>query len=200
MNVKKFLHSMTVALAMMSWLGPTIGGKTVSCCRKTIFNRLFITACSLLVIAAVFLTGCTTIKNTHFQGGTIVPNNYHVPNIIVTYQAGENCPARIQYFLIETAKGLAIFERSEDGSGALFQDNWQDENGDHFVGWVSPIRSKHATGGGPAYEYIVPLDRSKEAKRIVYPKMKYKLEPVGRAMRPISTDPEKRSICTLVPK
>ena len=168
--------------------------------RKFNLNSLFINAYSLLVFAAISVSGCATIYNACFQGGKLVPKNYHVQKVIVAYQPGENAPARAQYFLIETAEGLAFFERKEDGSGAIIQDHWQDDEGDHFVGWVSPIRSKDATGGGPAFEFIVPIDRSKEAKRIVYPKRKYDLEPVSGAMRPISTDPTTRHVSTLVPK
>jgi hypothetical protein len=92
--------------------------------------------------------------------------------------------------LVKTDKGEAIFERSPDGSGALFETYWTDSEGDHFAGWV-------ATSHG--YEFVVPKDRKKPAKKYVYPSGYYELKEKDGITRPVpntSIDP----VATLIPK
>jgi hypothetical protein len=68
-------------------------------------------------------------------------------------------PPNVVYQLVNTEWGEAMFEKSPDGSGALFLMRWQDDDGEHFGAWV-------ATSNG--YEFVVPLDRTKSVKKYVY--------------------------------
>jgi len=108
----------------------------------TRFSYLF---CCVTIL--FFFSGCASLKvqNAFLQGGTVVPENYNVQKVIVSYRAEGTVSERIKYFLIETNGVLSIFERSEDGSGSLLQTRWQDDQGDHFAAWVSP----------PLYSYKV---------------------------------------------
>ena len=157
-------------------------------------------------IMLFLLSGCATVMSTFSQGGKVVPKGYNIQKVIVAYRAEGEVPARVQYFLIETDEGLAIFERSEDGSGSLLQTRWQDDQGDHFAVWVSPpfipirLQSSKHYRGGPAYEFVVPFDRSKEAKRFVYQKGKFTIQIINGIARPVPKDPEIKPVATLIPK
>jgi len=156
------------------------------------------------------LAGCAATLSTFAQGGKMVPKGYNIQKVIVAYRAEGEVPARVQYFLIETDEGLAIFERSENGSGTLFQAHWQDDQGDHFASWLIPLpgfsllvaRPVPSLSGccGPAYEFIVPLDRSKEVKRFVYPKQTYSIKKINWISRPVPKDPKTEPVATLIPK
>jgi len=169
----------------------------------TRFSYLF---CCVTIL--FFFSGCASLKvqNAFLQGGTVVPENYNVQKVIVSYRAEGTVSERIKYFLIETNGVLSIFERSEDGSGSLLQTRWQDDQGDHFAAWVSPpfipirLQSSKHYRGGPAYEFVVPFDRSKEAKRFVYQKGKFTIQIVNGIARPVPKDPEIKPVATLIPK
>lgn len=126
-------------------------------------------------IMLFLLSGCASLKvqNAFLKGGTVVPANYNVQKVIVSYRAEGTVPERIKYFLIETDGAFSIFERSEDGSGVLIQTHWQDDQGDHFAAWAGPpfipkwLESSKHYRGAVGYEFFVPFDRSKEAKRFV---------------------------------
>ena len=149
-----------------------------------------------------FFSGCASLKvqNAFLQGGTVVPENYNVQKVIVSYRAEGTVSERIKYFLIETDGVLSIFERSEDGSGSLLQTRWQDDQGDHFAAWVSPPFISKRLQSGPAYEFVVPFDRSKEAKRFVYQKGKFTIQMINGITRPVPKDPEIQPVATLIPK
>ncbi len=155
-------------------------------------------------LALFLLLGCASV---FMQGGTIVPEDYQVQKVIVSYRAEGTVPERIQYFLVETDRGLAIFERSEDGSGCLMQTHWQDDQCDHFAAWISPSYvpkrfqgRKFGAGMGPAYEFVVPFDRSKEAKKFVYEKGTYRVQAIDGMWRPVPKDPKTEPVATLIPK
>jgi len=141
-----------------------------------------------IIVVCFVLFGCAS---TFMKGGTLVPNGYRIQNVIVAYRAEGTVPARVQYFLIETDNVQAIFERSEDGSGALFQTHWVDDQGDHFAGWV-------ATSHG--YEFVIPTDRTKEGKKYVYPVGRYRIETIDGIRRPVPNDPKPEPVARLIPK
>ena len=114
------------------------------------------------------------------KGGSLVKAGYQAKKVIVSYRAEGIVPQGVKYLLIETETGQAIFEKSPDGSGALFQTRWRDDKGDHFAGWV-------ATSHG--YEFIVPVDRTKEAKRFVYPAKTYTIKEIDGIARPVPLSP-----------
>jgi len=158
-----------------------------------------------IIVVSFISSGCASML---MKGGTLVPSGYKVQKVIVAYRAEGTAPSRAQYFLVETDKGQAIFERSEDGSGALFQTHWLDDQGDHFAGWVSllPGRGVPLEGSGilfmkgPAYEFIVPLDRSKEARKFVYPKGTYRIRKINGISRPVPNSSFTKPVARLIPK
>ncbi len=140
----------------------------------------------LTVFTMILLTACASM---FMQGGSLVPAGYNA-NIVVNYDGKGTVPPGITYHLVKTDKGEAIFERSPDGSGALFETHWTDSDGDHFAGWV-------ATSHG--YEFVVPKDRKKSANKYVYPAGYYELKEKDGVTRPVpntSIDP----VATLIPK
>lgn len=141
-----------------------------------------------IIVVSFISSGCASM---FMKGGTLVPKGYKVQKVIVAYRAEGTVPARVQYFLVETDKGQAIFERSEDGSGALFQTHWIDDQGDHFAGWV-------ATSHG--YEFVIPTDRTKEGKKYVYPVKTYRIKMIDGIQRPVPNDPKTEPVARLIPK
>ena len=129
-------------------------------------------SCSVM-IAFLLVTGCAAM---FIEGGSLVSAGYEPQKILVTYRAEGIVPPGVTYLLVESDRGPAIFERSEDGSGTLLRTHWRDQQGDHFAGWV-------VTSHG--YEYIVPLDRSKPAKKFVYPKGYYSVKGIDGVSRPV---------------
>ena len=126
-----------------------------------------------VIICLFLVVGCASM---FIGGGALVPAGYKPQSVLVTYRAEGTVPAGVRYMLVQTEKGSAIFERSPDGSGTLFQTIWRDEQGDHFAGWV-------VTSHG--YEFIVPLDRSKPAKKYVYPSGYYSVKEINGISRPV---------------
>ena len=141
-----------------------------------------------MVIVNLILLGCASM---FMKGGTLVPKDYEIPKTIVAYSAEGIVPEGVEYLLVETDQGMAIFERSTDGSGALFQTHWKDELGDHFAGWVLT---------GPAYEFIVPSDRSREARKYFYPKGSYSFKELNGVSRPVPNNPNTKPVARLIPK
>lgn len=122
------------------------------------------------------------------KGGDLAPRGYKPQKVLVTYKAEGTVPQGVEYQLIETDRGQAVFERSPDGSGALFLTRWHDERGDHFAGWV-------ATSHG--YEFVRLGDGKVE--KYVYPKGYYSVKEIGGIARPVpvvKVDP----VATLIPK
>ena len=141
----------------------------------------------LLLTMLMVMIGCASM---FMKGGSLAPAGYQPQKVMVTYRAEGSVPPGVTYLLVRTEKGEAMFERSADGSGSLFETSWTDDKGDHFAGWV-------ATSHG--YEYVVPKDRKQPAKRYVYPKGFYTLQNVGDQERPVpvvAVDP----VSTLIPQ
>jgi hypothetical protein len=143
------------------------------------------------VIVVIFLflaSGCTA--SMFMKGGSLVSEGYKPQTVLVTYRAEGIVPAGVRYQLVQTEKGHAIFERSPDGSGTLFEIVWRDDRGEHFAGWV-------ATSHG--YEFIVPLDRSKPVVKYVYPKGSYSIKEIGGVSRPVP-DTTVEPVARLIPQ
>ncbi len=143
-----------------------------------------------MIVAAVVVTVIAGCASMFMKGGSLAPAGYQPPKVLVTYQAEGAVPPGVTYLLVQTEKGEAIFERSPDGSGALFETKWTDEKGDHFAGWVA---TSHA------YEYVVPKDRRQAAKRFVYPAGYYTVQAVGGIERPVPAAAIE-AVATLKPK
>ncbi len=139
---------------------------------------------ALLVLV---LAGCASM---FIQGGALVDKGYNPQKVLVSYKAEGTVPQGVEYQLVQTDKGEALFERSADGSGVLFLNRWQDEKGDHFAGWVSRSHG---------YEYLVPRDRSAKGQKFVYPAGFYTIKEIGGIERPVpvvQVDP----VAVLVPR
>jgi len=126
------------------------------------------------------------------KGGALAPKNYKPVKELVAYRTEGTVPAGVQYFLVETDEGPAIFERSDaDGSGALFLNHWKDDQGVHFAGWVAKSHG---------YEFVISTDKSKEGKKYVYPARTYKIEKINGVERPVPNDPNVEPVARLYPK
>jgi hypothetical protein len=124
------------------------------------------------------------------KGGSLVKAGYQPKKLLISYRAEGIVPQGVRYLLIDTGRGEAIFERSPDGSGALMQTHWRDDKGDHYAGWVA--RSY-------GFEFIVPLDRTKEAKKFAYPAGTYEVKKIGGIWRPIPNKPVE-PVARLIPE
>lgn len=144
----------------------------------------------ILITLLIFsiLAGCASM---FINGGTLVSEGYKIENVMVAYRTEGIVPERIQYFLVEIDEQQAIFERSEDGSGVLFETHWKDSQGDHFSGWVY---KRHG------YEFIIPTDRLKEGKKYVYPVNTYRIKTINGIERPVPNDKTVKAIARLIPK
>ncbi len=69
------------------------------------------------LLGFVLLFGCASM---FMKGGALVETGYNPQKVLVSYKAEGTVPQGVEYLLIETENGQAIFERSPDGSGALF--------------------------------------------------------------------------------
>jgi hypothetical protein len=135
----------------------------------------------------VILLGCAS---SFMKGGTLVPAKYTPRKVLVMYKAEGIVPPNVVYQLVDTEWGEAMFEKSPDGSGAVFLLRWEDEKGVHFGGWVAKSNG---------YEFVVPLDRTKNVKKYVYPAGTFRYEKVGTNGRLVPTmkiDP----VATLIPQ
>ncbi|HUL22957.1 MAG TPA: hypothetical protein VLZ10_15985 [Thermodesulfobacteriota bacterium] len=151
---------------------------------KEYFGR---TKVFVLFLVVFFVLGCAS---AFMKGGSLVRAGYQAKKVIVSYRAEGIVPQGAKYLLIETGTGQAIFEKSADGSGALFETRWHDDKGDHFAGWV-------ATSHG--YEFIVPVDRKKEAKKFVYPAKTYTVKEISGIWRPVPLNPVE-PVARLIPE
>ena len=126
-----------------------------------------------LILLLTITTGCAS---WFMNGGVMVDKDY-VPEIIIKYKAEGVVPSGVDYLLVRTENGESIFERSLDGSGVLFQAHWEDEEGDHYAGWVSKSHG---------YEFIVPKDKKNQpTKKFVYPAGYYNVTEIDGVMRPV---------------
>lgn len=135
----------------------------------------------------LFGFGCASM---FMKGGALVETGYNPQKVLVSYKAEGTVPQGVEYMLIETENGPAIFERSPDGSGVLFLTRWQDEKGDHFAGWVARSHG---------YEFVIPRDRTGKGEKYVYPAGYYEIKEVEGVLRPVPVvklDP----VAMLVPK
>jgi hypothetical protein len=141
----------------------------------------------IILFTIAFTTGCASM---FIGGGSLVTNGYRPLKIIAQYRVEGAVPPNVEYLLIETEKGKAIFEKSPDGSGTLFQTYWNDKDGDHYSAWV---KSRHG------YEYIMPTGKTGPVKKYLYPAGFYSVQTIGGVARPVPStqiDP----VATLYPK
>ncbi len=142
-------------------------------------------------LAAVMSSGCTSMAlSMVVNGGEIVPASYKPVKQLVAYRAEGPVPPKAEYSLVETQKGPFMLERTPEG-GFLFQIHWRDEMGDHYAASLK---------GGGAWEFIVPLDRSKNAVRLDYPHGTYSLVDMDGKKRPVALPSANVVQTLLIPK
>ena len=162
--------------AMPEFLGKTKGEIEMNTMTKSTGLRMGFRFLGLMgVMGFMFLGGCASM---FMGGGRLVSRNSKPREVVVNYRAEGAVPPNVTYQLVQTEKGLAMFERSADGSGALLETRWTDEAGDHFAGWV---RTSHA------YEFVVPAERTKPVKGFVYAKGYYTFQNIDGVNRPVPT-------------
>ena len=176
-------------------------------CNRNVINLSNLFYFSIMLC---LLSGCATTMSTFTEGGTVVPKDYDIQKIIVAYLAYGNVSPDVQYSLVETPEGLAIFEKKLGDYGFLHQAHWRDDQADRFASWVIPLpgfstivaRPIKSLSGccGTAYEFVVPFDRSEEARMYRYPKQTYTIKKINWVKRPVPNDPETKPIGRLVPK
>lgn len=137
--------------------------------------------------AVLLLSGCAS---AFMKGGALVDRGYQPNKVLVTYRAEGTVPQDVVYQLVETEWGPGIYEKSPDGSGAIFLLHWQDGQGDHFGGWV-------ATSSG--YEFVVPLDRTRNAKKYFYVAGTFRYEKTGDKTGKLVPESPVDPVATLIP-
>ena len=124
-----------------------------SCGWKVVSNVTI--ACLML-----FIIGCTSSLSMLLSGGEIVKSNYVPSKILVTYKPVVlNNGKKAIYYLIDTSKGHAIYETTQGQRNSICSMHWDDAENDYFGCYI---------GGRDAWRYIVPKDRTKDAKRYHY--------------------------------
>jgi len=143
-----------------------------------------------LIIMAI--AGSLTVNGQSWllDGGSFVKKKKAPQNILVKYEAEGIVPDGATYSLVLNKKGeVCVFERESDGGGTLFELHWKDEKGDHFAAWFLH-----------AYEFIIPEDRTKPAKKYVYVMDTYTEKYVDGIKRPVSNDPDVEPVAVLIPQ
>ena len=139
----------------------------------------------VLTMVGLITTSCASIL---IEGGKPVRKGKTPANVLVKYRAEGTVPDNIEYELVRTDKGDAIFEKSPDGSGTLFFNHWSDEAGDHFS--VIVIN---------AYEFIVPADRSLPAEKYVYPDGTFTYKFRNGVKTPVPNNNDVEPVAILIP-
>lgn len=150
-----------------------------------------------LLAMVVMTSGCIgSIMTSMIKGGEMIDANYKA-KILVSYREDGVAGSGEEISLVETPAGPAMLGRMPDGTGLLFKTHWRDEHGDHFAMYIG-------LGGiqGPGYEYIVPLDRRKNAVVLQYDGGTYEaIEIPGQAhRRPLPRPAAYYSERALIPK
>ena len=114
------------------------------------------------------------------SGGT-VGYNYSEDKVLVQYIAKGDNTAKVCWLLVESDGRLAIIERDQDGNSldTIIRYGWKDLKGHHFVIWAAFLDEQST-----AFEYIVPEDFTKPAKRFIYPPGSYSILESNGVKRP----------------
>jgi hypothetical protein len=125
-------------------------------------------------LGLLFAVGCTA--SMFMRGGMLVNEGYTPGKVLAKYNTvGES--AGVEYWLIETKKGKrAIYERYNDGRGALFQTYWRGADGDHYASWVAT---------GAAFEIVISQDLSANGKKFIYNNKYYWIKRIDEVRRPV---------------
>ena len=151
-------------------------------------KKSIMTVCMLLIFLC---TGCATFLSFFAQGGRILPSDYVPQKIIVSYRSEDTTLKGTHIHLVETEKGrLAIFEQSINGMHSLVEMRWESTKGDHFGIWVN---------NGPAFEYVVPKNRTMNAERYIYDYGTYKVRTIGGLKRLVPNVPKSKPDIVLIP-
>lgn len=142
---------------------------------------------SAIIVVCFILSGCSLVYLMTWSDAAPVPKGYK-KKLIQSYTA--NPYDHSYYYLVKTAKGLAICEIRLGGSEVFFQNHWIDDQGDHFAGW---------TAFSNGYEFVIPTDIVKEGKKYVYPKKTYQIKMIDGVRRPVPNDPKTEPVARLIP-
>jgi len=146
---------------------------------------------SVIITFSLLFSGCLAMAGMYSYGTKFVSDSYKIPKIIVAYNTDGIVPEGVEYLLIETQDGLAVFERELGGGGTLIKNHFQDEKGDHFFGGII---------GGVCFEYVIPIDRTKEGYRYVHPNGSITSKKIDGIEYIASKNPDVKPVTKLIPR
>lgn len=140
-------------------------------------------------LLGLIMSGCASM---FIHGGDLVGKDYE-PRMMVNYRLAEGTiPPGASYHLLGTEDGrLAFFERSADGSGVVFSNQWEDSGETHFFGWV---------GSSHGYEYVVPNDHTQAARKYIHPAGFYSVAKDDHGVERPESSVELEPVAILVPE
>jgi len=148
----------------------------------------------LTALPAPLLAGCLSyylVGASPHQGVPPGSDHYKVGQCIrASDKAPVEGPAGKVYYVVTGQAGVALLELDQGTFGGNeIQNHWSDATADHFF--------TYTRGGGPAWHYVIPADRSKPGERRTFEKGKYTVAMVEGRFRPTG-DPD--STCELIPQ
>lgn len=135
-----------------------------------------------------FAPGC-------IHGGRFASNSLEGKRIVAAYRAEERPESRREYYLLETADGPALLERVPRGVSSLIKNHWREGENDHFALWGEFLDSRV-----PAFEFVLPVDRTKKGKAFIYPEGTYSILKIDGRNRPATAIPNPSPTFWLIPK
>jgi len=129
------------------------------------------------------------------HGGRLASNSLQGRQVLAAYDCEGRPDSRAEYYLIQTEAGLALLERVPGGMGSLIKHHWREGDSDHFAIWGEVLDSRV-----PAFEWVLPLDRSKKGTAFIYPEGTYSILTIDGRRRPSTALANPRPAFWLVPK
>jgi hypothetical protein len=142
--------------------------------------------CGMLV--GILASGC-------IHGGRVAFSSLDGKKIVAAYRAEGRGSSHPDYYLIQTDRGLVLFERVPGGLGSLIKHHWREADEDHFAIWGELLDTRV-----PAFEFVIPADRTRKGKAFIYPEGTYSLLKINGRYRPETAIPNPIPSFWLVPK
>lgn len=134
--------------------------------------------------ANMMISGATITKSDYGKNSIA---SYRFANCIDPTSGSSTQKPDATVHLVRKENGLALFERSADGTGTLVTNHWLAADGDHYFAWIGIADL--------GFEYVFPQGGKREGKRVSYIAMKSSKHSDG-STRPSSTPGES---CELLP-
>ena len=128
----------------------------------------------LLAVLIIFVAGSVVGAGFFLKGArkadgdpADVLRKYAIQPCVMVADGSSAGSLALEYWLIRDEGEIALFEREGPGDGAIIENHWTADDGDHFFVWVK---------GSHGWEYVLPEDRNEDGVRLVYPKGTYRRE------------------------